>query len=296
MQRIVSLDSQILNSIQLCERRTQYAFVDSIAPAEKAEALERGDLIHKMLEIHNGLISNCARHESDTWVAMREFGLTIEVCATNPLEYAVKAARLFAAKMSLPTEEVEECIFQFKEYSDFYKHDTWETLAIEEVGAKVLFEDDYLKVIYNFKIDRLARNGSIIAPWDYKTSKRRTETSSLSNQFIGYAWGTDSSYVVIDKIGFQKTLKREERFQRIILPYEQERITEWQQNAIHWAFVYDACLNTGKFTMNLTSCDKYSGCIYRPICEKGPSSRQWVIERDFQPRETWDPAKYLEAK
>jgi hypothetical protein len=197
--------------------------------------------------------------------------------------------------MELAIEEVEAVSYQFQEYIKFYKDDPWSTLAVEEVGSKELFCDDSVHIIYDFKIDRLAQRGDIIAPWDYKTSKKRSEVSSLSNQFIGYAWGTDSSYVVVDKIGFQKTLSPQERFQRILLSYDAERIEEWRQNSIHWALIYlDMLENQSAGHMNLTSCDKYSGCIYRSICEKSTSNRQWVIDRDFQAGEPWDVAKTLE--
>jgi len=281
--------------IQLCERKTKYTFIDGIQPNIKAEALEKGDLMHKMLEIYEGLRCNLVDPNSPTWAQLRDASIYPE-SQPEAKNFTIDAGRFFATKMDLGPDEVNEVIFQFEEYVDFYKEDPWETLALESVGSKILYENENYQFVYTFKIDRLAKRDQIIAPWDYKTSKKRAETSSLSNQFIGYAWATDSHYVIVDKIGFQKTLKREERFQRIFLSYDSERIQEWLVNASYWALIYAQVLEGGPNVMNWTSCDKYGGCIFKPVCERAPSARDWIIERDYRVGEKWDPARDLEAK
>ena len=292
----VTLDSTILNTISLCERRTKYQMIDAIHPSIKGEALERGDLMHKMLEVYESLRCNLVNPESGTWKTLLDADFN-RMEEGKFAEFAIEAGRFFATKMDLHPDEIEETIFQFTEYIEFYKDDPWDTLSVEAIGSKVLFENSDLRILYTFKIDRLAQRDKIIAPWDYKTSKRRSETSSLSNQFIGYAWATDSNYVIVDKIGFQKSLKRDERFQRIFLSYDNERIEEWRENAIHWALAYYQLLKRPNVSsMNLTSCDKFGGCIYRPVCEKAPSAREWIISRDFVQGERWDPSSELEAK
>src|SRR5215471_6018305 len=220
-QRIITMDSQILNTISLCERRTKYAVIDGIKPEQTGEALERGDLMHKMLEVYESQRCNLVDVNSPTWMQLLDEtnGMRPPEGDFDVKEYAISAGRFFATKMDLAPEEIEEVIRNFNEYVDFYKDDPWETLAVESVGSKILYENEDYKFLYTFKIDRFAKRDQIMAPWDYKTSKRRQETSSLSNQFIGYAWATDSNYVIVDKIGFQKTLKAAERFQRIFLSY-----------------------------------------------------------------------------
>ena len=47
---------------------------------------------------------------------------------------------------------------------------------------------------------------------------------------------------------------------------------------------------------NFTSCDKYTGCVYKDICEATPESRDHRIERDFKIGQPWDVARILEAK
>lgn len=299
-QQILSIDSQILNSIQSCARKTQYSFIENIQPETKAEALENGSLVHDMLEVYYSLqLDSGPNFESEIWKDIRESGITISLKEPSVLAYknsAIKVGNLRASRMNLDADEVNNTIYHFSEYCDYFQHDSWHPLAVEEVGSKVLYETEDLKIIYNFKIDLIAEQGNIIAPFDHKTSKRRSEPSSLSNQFIGYCYGLGLNNIVINKIGFQKTLKPKERFLRYILPISNERISEWIENTVYWARVLLHSKETGHWPMNLTSCDKYSGCIFASVCESDPDSRLYNLERNFKVGEAWDVAGVLEDK
>jgi hypothetical protein len=100
----------------------------------------------------------------------------------------------------------------------------------------------------------------------------------------------------MNKIGFQKTLTPAERFQRFVFNIDKDRIEEWKVNAIWWVRLYADCIESDNYPMNLTSCDKYSGCIFKRICESDPNSREYKLARDFSTVEKWDVAKSLEAK
>lgn len=296
-QRILSMDSQVLNSIQLCARRTQLQFSLNLQPLTKASALEEGGLIHMMLEVYYTLKFNLHKSDNKFWTLLTESQVLKEQSIIySPVQAGVDAGRFYGTKMSLSMGEIEETIYQFVEYCKFYEYDSWEALAVEEVGAKLLYEDEDLKMIYTFKIDLIAQNGTMRAPWDHKHSKRRQEPNSLSNQFIGYAWGMGTNYIIVNKIGFQKTLPPKDRFQRDTLMISDVRIQEWIDNTIWWGKMLDFHLTVGHFPMNLTSCDKYSGCIYRHICQKNPDSRELEMDKNFKVGEQWDVAKILEAE
>lgn len=297
-QKIFTFDSQMLNTFQACERKYQYSFIDQVAPEEKAEALERGDLMHRMLEVYYSLQLKDGFKYNDTWNTLVSAGITpsIDKSFISIQKFAIQAGQYFGTILSLDSDEIDGTIFQFKEYSSHFQNDSWNPLAVEEVGSKVLFENDEYKIIYNFKIDLIAEKGNIICPWDHKTAKRREAPSSLSNQFIGYCFGLDTNNIIVNKIGFQKTLTPEQRFNRYILTIDDERIQEWRENTLEWAFRMMEANEREKYPLNLTSCDKYSGCIFAPICESPISSREWKIERDFKVGNKWDVAEILEAK
>ena len=292
------MDSQVLNSIQLCQRRVKHQFVDNLVLPNVSEPIERGSLMHDMLEVYYGCIGKCVRYDAALWLATKEAGFDVvkpDWTRDNIAQFAVAVGRFRASKMALPGDEVDEVIFQFSEYHKFYGNDGWHPLAVEEVGSKLLFEDDDLQVIYNFKIDVVMEQGSKIWPWDHKTSSRRQTPSSMSNQFMGYAFGLNTLNIVVNKIGFQKTLKPGERFQRDILQYTKTRLEEWVENTIYWARMLDYSLQHKHYPMNLTSCDKFGGCHFEAICRKDVQLRELIMERDYKVGKTWDVAKVLEG-
>jgi PD-(D/E)XK nuclease superfamily protein len=297
-QKILSIDSQILNTYQSCARKCNYSFVQNLHPPDKEEALERGDLMHKMLEVYYSLYLNEIDLNTPVWKEVIEAGIQfdIEKNHSSIRDLSIAIGRYFSTKMSLPFEEIEETIFQFREYCNYYEHDSWNPLAVEQVGSKILFENEDFKFIYNFKVDLVAEQGKIVAPFDHKTSRRRSEPSSLSNQFIGYCYGLGLNNIVVNKIGFQKSLSPQQRFNRFILTIDDARINEWIENTIHWCMRIIESEETDSWPMNLTSCDKYSGCIFAPLCETDPETRLYKIERDFKVEKPWDVARELEGK
>lgn len=299
---VLSFDSQNLNAIQGCARKAQLQFIENLQPQIKAPALEKGDLLHKIFEIADGLIGNCANDNSETWqtLAQESFYMALEnlyeTSREDKIKFAIEAGKFFATKMDIKTEDSSSVIFQCKEYFDFYRHDPWATLAVEEVATNILYEDEEIQVLYSGKIDRVVEQGNIRAPMDHKSSERRSDPSTLSNQFIGYCWLLNMNNIIIDKIGFQKTLKPAERFQRFILTIDDARIEEWRENSIWWVRSYwENHLKKDFFPMNFTHCDKYGSCIYAPICESSPEGRSWKKERDFIVSDQWDVAKVLEG-
>src|SRR5271170_4124252 len=96
-QRILSIDSQILNSIQSCARKTKYSFEMNLKTPDKAEALERGDLMHKMLEIYYfGQVASVYRNVNTLLTELFEVGI-YPLPSNNNLselkDFAIKAAR-----------------------------------------------------------------------------------------------------------------------------------------------------------------------------------------------------------
>lgn len=294
--KILNVDSSILNTIQNCARKAQYSHIYNLQPHEKDEALEKGDLMHKMLETYYSLhLDNGPDMESGLWQELVQLaGITPSM--SDPVQVGIQAGIYFASMMSIPSTISEEVVDQFQAYCEFYRHDEWHPIAVEEVGSKIMYQDNDLTIVYNFKIDLIAERGRTIMPWDHKTGSRRHTPSSLSNQFIGYCYALGANYIMINKIGFQKSLKPAERFQRFPLPIASDRIQEWVENSIHWAVEYSRHQDDNYFPMNFTSCDKYSGCIFQHICEADPETRATKMERDFVQVEPWDVAKALESR
>ena len=294
--KTLNVDSQVINTIQLCARRTQYAFLESLTLPEKAEPLERGDLMHKMMECYYGLKGQCLSPTSEVQKALTEVNTSVLVDHASIVQACLTIGEHFGAGLQLPLDEVEQCLYQFKEYANYYEHDSWNPISVEAVGSEILYQDDDYRFIYSVKIDLIAEQGNMRAPWDHKTSKKRTPPVSLSNQFMGYCWALGTNNIVVNKIGFQKTLKPAERFERHILEYTNAQIEEWRVNTVKWCFKLMEHIEKNEWDQNFTSCDKYSGCIYAKLCESDPQIRDLVKVREYKVTDEWDVARLLSKR
>jgi hypothetical protein len=297
--RIIDVDSTTLSNIQLCARKAQYNNIYNLAPYEKGEALEKGDLMHRMLEVYYSLrLDQGPDLNSPTWLELADEANIHpnkdKDSDPDPIKTSIDAGIFFASKLSIESEVSEEVIDQFKAYCEYYEHDFWHPLAVEEVGRVVMYEDSEILISYTYKIDLVAEKGNLKAPFDHKTSQRRGAPSAMSNQFIGYCYATGLNMIVINKIGFQKSLKPSERFERHMIPISDDKIDEWRENTILWAKQWDYFHNILKqYPMNFTSCDKFGGCMFRRVCESDRENREWNLNRDFQVVEKWDVGRIL---
>lgn len=282
-QQIIAIDSQKLNAIQACARKYDLSFNQHLEPVEKAEALEKGDLMHKMMQYYYRLVQHRTRWSQN--------GHSHE----DIINIVLRIADHFAAKMDLDLDECEQMKKAFTEYARYYEDEMVTVLAVEEVGSKVLYEDEDLKIIYETKIDLVIALKNLPVIWvDHKTSSRRREPSILSNQFMGYTWMLGTNNGIVNKIGLQKTLKPNEKFQRATLSFPNDVIAEWRENSVWWIKMLCFHYTANFWPPNFTSCDKYSGCIFKGICESERAARQFRKVRDFAVRETpWDPGEDL---
>lgn len=295
--RTIALDSQILNTVQACARKVNFEFIQNWRPTEKAEALEKGDLMHRMLAHY--------------YRAKLEGRTDINVA----IEEAVELAHVASINMDLNESTIDENIMQFKAYCLYYQNDGWKPLEVERPFSKVLYrrEDEVvwrvgdvvateqtpnavktvlsegLQILYEGVIDLIADTPHGIFVTDHKTASRRSTPSKLSNQFMGYCWATESFNFIVNRIGFQKTLAASERFQRPFLSYNKQILDEWAQNAIYWTKMLVHYIDTGFFPPNFTSCDKYSGCIFQKVCESIPEVREFKLVSNFYVGEPWSP-------
>ena len=275
--RTIALDSQILNTVSACARKVDLGFIKNWRPTEKAEALEKGDLMHRMLK-HYYLQRKAGRTDMHAVI-----------------DEAVNVGRAATIEMDLSDSTVDENIKQFRAYAVYYNQDGWKPLEVEQSFSKVLYrredspELDGLQILYEGVIDLIAETPHGIFVIDHKTASRRSSPARLSNQFMGYAWATGSWNIIINRIGFQKTLSEQERFQRIFHSYNQQLIDEWVEQTVYWTNMLVGYIDNNYFPPNFTSCDKYSGCIFQEVCEAIPDVRDFKLQTKFYVGEPWSP-------
>ena len=269
---IVKLDSQILNSIQFCGYRYQQEHIGNWRPNKKATALQRGGTMHSML------------------AHFYKQRMKPDFSLARAIEDAEIVGREAISSTEIPAEEFQdEDLRVFREYNLYYQNDGWEILAVEQPFSRILHESEDLVILWEGIVDLVIKDPSIgKATVDHKTESRKSNPFILSNQFQGY----EDSFklpVIVNKIGYQKTLPNNERFRRLVHDSTPPLLKEWQDDVVYWVKLAISWHEQNYFPRNRTSCDKYSGCIFQPICKVPEEVREFKLMSKFFQDKKWDP-------
>ncbi len=297
----IVFDATMLSSLMSCSRKFDFQQNRQFHSINgKSNSLEVGSLVHVCLEtfykekIKGFPVSNCQAsafamgeeyvrgcvgcvnkvctipsHRDDPWLGLKN----------TPME---SDQRFVGWKHALETVD---------QYFTFYKSDFWVPLEVEVVKAKILYEDEEIRVMWKAKIDVMFDTNQGIYSTDHKTSKQRRDTLSLSNQFMGQCVLLGTRAVVVNKIGFQKTLKPEEKFTRVMMSYSIDRLLEWQEEVLpHYAYQLLNYAESEHFPPNFTSCEsKYGNCIFVDVCSSDRGMREEAIRMNFIVGPKWNP-------
>lgn len=299
--RTFVFDSQKLTAFESCGELYRLSYVEHWRTLTKPDYIDQGSLMHAMLAYYY------AAKKAGQTLKATDHRLVVADCEEIALREAVM--------MDINHTTVAQDIFQFKEYIIHYQYDGWEPLYIEQPFSKVLYrrEDEAewrigsiivppgtkdaekivkkegLQIIVDGIVDLITKTPYGIALVDHKTYGRKYAVSPLNNQFELYAWAFGINNVVINRIGFQKSLKAEERFNRPWMRYQKANIKEWEQTALKWAFKIIEAYDKNEWLMNHSSCDKFNGCFFRGVCSQSPNQRQYTLMAQFQKGEPWSP-------
>jgi hypothetical protein len=270
----------------MCGRRGYYEKILGYTSNYKAESLQKGELVHYMLqEYYTEKIKPEFDHDA-----------VVKLVLEKGAEYAVRD------DFTLTSEEIafERDIFQ--RYCNYYRGELWKPLHVEVPFSKVLYsqpddgDNEGITVLYEGKVDLIVDpngSGEEILIIDHKTFSRSGPVSSLSNQFMGYAWAFKTKNVGVNRIGLQLSGSDEKRFQRSLASYYQSRIDEWKYWATYTTLEFIRNHDIGVYPPNLTSCDKFNGCTFRSVCSSDPQIRDWKLQTQFRKR---DHDLYTEEK
>lgn len=276
-----------------CERKYQYAHImrKSLPMTEKPLPLDRGTLGHIGMESYFNDLSQGVHYNDRMHSALYK----IKEAAADPKNSNIDI-----------TEELPILVKAFTESCDFWRFEDehLEILAIETPFDYVLYEDDYVRIIISGKVDLLVNKPAIGGgssytnlPYDHKFVTRDFPVDNLSNQFINYCVPTGSSYLVVNKIGMQKTLKPEEKFKRIPLSYDPLIIQQWKDNVTEVIInKYLPSVITQSFPMRFINCRKFGRlCEFYPVCSSsGEAAKKFKLEMMYVERAPWD--KYAEPE
>jgi hypothetical protein len=243
--------------------------------------LDRGTLVHLGNEVYYGMLKDGAKYQDAVTAALssiRTKGVT---------------------ETELDSEVVNRVIDTMEEYYDYWRVED-ENLNIVEVEKPFIYtlhEDDEIRISMAGKIDLVANpKGYTNLPYDHKSFDRTFETSRLSNQFMNYCMALRSNFLIVNKIGFQKTLKPHEKFTRVPLSYDKYILDEWKNNVVQVLVNhYLTCVGEQHWPMNITSCFKFNRkCEFYEVCDSsGKEAKMFKLSANYIDVEPWDVSKVM---
>lgn len=280
-KKSIILDSQILSSWMSCKRLTDFRFNHNLVPiAGKGKALEMGSLAHHILMIYFKSLRD--KHS-------KAEGIEQAFISANKYIVGDINNEVIYPGVKLEQEDIDTVLKTMREYFIHYQNEYWIPIEVEKVKGVVVYEDDEIQVLWKTKFDLLTDTNQGIYPVDHKTMSRRSDALSLNNQFMGQCVNAGTNAVIINKIGWQKTLKPVEKFTRQVISYSNDRLSEWKQLVGFYAKEIVDFNEMQFFPPNFTHCDKFFGCAFKMVCEADRNMRQEELKLHFKVGEAWEP-------
>lgn len=304
----IILDATILTTLMSCPRLADFRFNYNLqAISGKSNSLECGSLVHVFLEYYYKNVIEGMRKEQAKGFAFTAAELYIKgcpgcadfkpsveqkkpICGHKPYEFpGLKNTPKESEGFKIGWHYVLDTCDMYLQH---YRNDWWVPLEVENVHGEVLYEDDEIRILWKAKLDIVWDTNQGIFPGDHKTMKQRRKDNSMNNQFMGQCLIMKTQKVFKNVVGFQTTLKPEEKFLRTPINYSTQRLIEWQSETLpYYAKLLLMYAETNHWPPNFTHCEgKYGDCaFYENVCSSNPDMREENIKLNFYVGPEWNP-------
>jgi len=305
------VDATLLTSIMKCGRFADFTHNQQLQSINgKSNSLECGSIVHKYLEVYYGSLKKGLRKPDAHGFGLTAAELYIQGCpdCTNfestELQSKPKCGHPindYPGVKNTPAEPSKDDKYTVgwkwvldtcQQYYEHYSADYWVTLDVEVVKSKILYEDNEIRILFKSKLDWVVDTNQAILSTDHKTMKQNRDNMKLNNQFMGQCLMMDSRQVIVNKIGFQKTLKPVDKFKRESVSYTAAQLFEWQSITLpYWCKIAIMYEQTGYYPPNYTNCDgKFGYCqFYKEVCTSNPDMRGEALRLNFIKGPVWNP-------
>lgn len=277
----IVFDASQYDLFRLCEQRFYLRHKLNLSPVgDKNENLDRGNLIHICCETYYESLRTGAKYD-----------------------YAVSAALMKMREASVLDSDLDEdfisgLISTMEEYFDHWRvaDQSFTIVEVEKPFLYLLHEDEEVRIYMAGKIDLIVSDNTYTnLPYDHKSFKRSGPVSDMSNQFKNYCNAMNSNYLIVNRIGLQKSLKPHEKYLRVMLTYDHLKLQQWRDNTVKVLMYYLRCVAENSWPLNETSCDKFNRrCEYYDICNSsGQEAKEYKINSQFIQVEPWDVTQVL---
>jgi hypothetical protein len=231
-----------------CAREMDLRFNKHLVPnTAKSPHYDKGTLMHHGQEIFYGMMG-----QGKDWSLRKA--------------EAMKGMREYAPTLDLDTENILDVYRTFEEYAEYRKNDVLHVVFTERLFRVKAYEDSNLRlrIFLTGKIDLGIMEGTQLVPWDHKTESESWFYSQNNNQFKIYALVCNSPKIIINRIGFQKTVKPEKKFKREEIFFEPDVIEEFTQEVLpYYAKQMLIAAEDNYYPPNYSNCIKgHFACIF----------------------------------
>jgi hypothetical protein len=307
----VVLDATVLSTLMSCARLADFRFNRNFMSVNgKSNSLEVGSVVHKVLEVAYREMSKGFKREQAINAGLlagelyangcpycADFTSTPDIlkpkCGHSPDEYpGVKNSPvdsqgyLVGWKWALETA---------RQYFEYYKNDFWVPLEVEVVRGAIVYEDDEIRILWKAKLDWIVDTNQGIFPVDHKTQKQKRKKIKLNNQFMGQCLVMNTRNMFVNNIGFQTTLKPEEKFTRELMSYSADALHEWQSEILpYYAYKLIEYTENNHWPANFTHCEnKYGNCPFIDVCSSDRGMRVETLRAQFMIGPVWNPSNEI---
>jgi len=272
----------------------------------KSNSLECGSLVHKYLEVkYKSIINGMDKLKA------HDMGMVAAELYVSGCPYCtdfIPTDEILKPKCNHPINEYpglkntqpeseghyigwKWALTTCEQYNEFYRNDSWVPLEVEVVKSKIIYEDEDVKVLWKAKLDWVVDTSDGIRAADHKTMKQNRSGTSLNNQFMGQNTVMDTQSMIVNKIGFQKTLKPEEKFKRELMNYDLDRLAEWRTVTVpYYAKLMLMYNESGYWPPNYTNCEsKFGICHFAEVCSSARNMREDLLRSKFKVGQIWNP-------
>jgi len=289
-QKNVVMDATLLSALMVCERKMDLRHNQNLVPIYgKSKALEMGSLVHKILEsyyksIRDGRKSTAITNAMQAGEDYYKFG---ELQSVNEQT----GEKSYEPLRHTDIEDYNLILDTMGLYFEKWINDSFTPVDVESVKSGLIFEDDDIRLIWKAKFDLISDTNNGFISTDHKTMKQRRETLALNNQFMGQCVLLNTRNVIINKIGFQTSLKIDERFSRVMLSYTSDQLIEFVETAGYFAKYLVALTENDYFPPRFTSCEsKFGKCeYYENLCNVNRNMRGENARLHFMVGKSWEP-------
>lgn len=293
------LDATAFTNLMNCPRLYDFRMNRSlVGKGGKSNALEVGSLAHFILEHYaRAIIAGKSRNDA----LSMGFAAGKEYCLPWQEGNLYLIDKFHTGLSNTPAESGKDefnrkvigynYVFNtMDQYFDFWRNDSFTIIGAEEVRGEVIYEDSEIRILWKAKFDRIIDSDNGMMSMDHKTMSSDREIVSLNNQFMGQCVLLKSRNVIVDKIGWQSSLKPAEKFKRELVSYSADRLAEWRNEILpYYANMLVAYNESENYPPNFNHCDKYFKCQFlRDVCSIDRNLRDDALNAYFEKGKTWD--------